>query len=347
MPIKAPNGKTYGTLLHLVPHGINSKVFRVIDDKEPALAKKRRDMFGENKYNFVVLYNSRNIQRKRTSNVILAYRAFCDSLAPEQSKKCLLFLHTEPRHDAGTDLPAVKEALCPDYDVAFSPGKIAPDEMAYLYNMADVTVNASSNEGFGLSVAESLMCGTPVIVNVTGGLQDQIGQVDEEGNPVKFSLNFGSNNVGKYRSHGVWAYPVYPATRMIQGSIPTPYIFDDICKWEDITDGLTYWYLMTREQRKACGLKGREWCLGEGGLNADNMCHQFITAMDYTMNHFVPVKRFDVFTSEDFVGHQMPNNCPGFEMYKPNSEQLRKRMESMLTKAGLYAAEQQPNDNDK
>ena len=30
-------------------------------------------------------------------------------------------------------------------------------------------------------------------------------------------------------------FPVYPTSRSIQGSPPTPYIFDDRCKWEDAT----------------------------------------------------------------------------------------------------------------
>ena len=47
---------------------------------------------------------------------------------------------------------------------------ITPKDMNLMYNMADVTVGISSNEGFGLSTAESLMAGTPIIVNVTGGL---------------------------------------------------------------------------------------------------------------------------------------------------------------------------------
>ena len=36
-------------------------------------------------------------------------------------------------------------------------------------------MNMASNEGFGLGTCESLMAGTPIIVNVTGGLQDQCG----------------------------------------------------------------------------------------------------------------------------------------------------------------------------
>lgn len=46
--------------------------------------------------------------------------------------------------------------------------------MAFMYNMADITVNISDAEGFGLSCMESLACETPCIVNMTGGLQEQI-----------------------------------------------------------------------------------------------------------------------------------------------------------------------------
>jgi glycosyltransferase involved in cell wall biosynthesis len=319
-------------ILHYVPHGINSKVFYPYDEKDARFIARKKDIFQDKKYDYMIFYNSRNINRKRTSNIILAYRAFCDSLPKEKADKCLLFLHTEPRHEAGTDLPAVKEALCPEYNIAFSPGKFAPEDMAVLYSIADVTVNISSNEGFGLSAAESLLCGTPIIVNVTGGLQDQIGQVDDDGKPVEFGQNFGSNNVGKYKNHGPWAYPIWPVTRMVQGSIPTPYIFDDICTWEETANAMMYWYLMSREQRKACGKKGREWALGEGGLNSVNMCNQFHAAMDYTLKNFKPIKRFDVFTTKHHIGHQMPDNCPGFEIHKPDVEKLKAKVEETLTK---------------
>ena len=44
--------------------------------------------------------------------------------------------------------------------------------LKFMYNVADVTVNIASNEGFGISWCESLHAGTPIINNVTGGLQD-------------------------------------------------------------------------------------------------------------------------------------------------------------------------------
>ena len=40
--------------------------------------------------------------------------------------------------------------------------------------LISVTINISINEGFGLGTCESVI-GTPITVNVTGGLQDQVG----------------------------------------------------------------------------------------------------------------------------------------------------------------------------
>lgn len=323
------NGEiVHKTLIHLVPHGINSVTFKPISKDDSLLRKKKKDLLKSKDYNFVLFYNSRNVQRKRTSNILLAFRAFCDNLPKEDAEKCCLVLHTEPRQDAGTDLISVKEAFCPDYDVMFSTAKLTPDDMNIMYNIADVTINLSSNEGFGLSTAESLMAGTPIIVTVTGGLQDQIGQTKDDGSPIEFNSTFGSNNVGKYKKHGVWAYPIYPTARIVQGSIPTPYIFDDLTTWEDAAGGMMYWYLMETEKRRNCGLKGREWALGAGGINAENMSDQFIKCMDYTLEHFKPVKTFGVFTDRDYVGNLMVNGL-GFEIPVIDKNKLKEEIENV------------------
>jgi len=320
------NGKiTEKTLLHLVPHGINSTMFHPIPSDDAVLKRKRKDIFGEKDYKFVLFYNSRNVQRKRTSNIILAYKAFCDNLSKEDADKCVLVLHTEVRQDAGTDLLAVKEAFCPEYNVFFSTQKLTPEDMNIMYNIADVTINLSSNEGFGLSTAESLMAGTPIIVAVTGGLQDQIGQVKDDGSPIEFGLHFGSNNVGKYKKHGVWAYPIYPEVRCVQGSIPTPYIFDDMTRWEDAAEGMMYWYLAGADKRELFGMKGRQWALNDGGINAENMCNQFVKCMDYTLANFKPVKTFGIFTEKDYVGNLMPGGM-GFEIPKIDQEKLKQQL---------------------
>lgn len=321
------------TLLHYVPHGINAEMFHPIPDNDKVLKTFRENFLKKSEqFKFIILFNSRNVKRKQVSNIMLAYRTFCDNLPKEEADTCLLLMHTDIQCDAGTNLMAVKEAFCPKYNVMFSPGKISPEDMCRIYNLADVTINISSNEGFGLSVAESLMCGTPVIVNVTGGLQDQIGQTDDKGKPLKFSRNFGSNNIGKYKNHGVWAKPIWPVTRDVQGSIPTPYIFDDLSRWEDAAEALMYWYVMPKEKRAECGLKGREWCLGEGGLNSKNMCDQFTKCVTHLLENWKPKKQFGVFTKEDYVGHLMPEGDMGFEIPTIDKEKLLKEVAATVEK---------------
>ncbi len=320
------NGRT---LLHMCPHGIDSDCFHPIAKGDENLKNFRTRLFQGKEYKFVLLYNSRNVQRKRTSNIIMAYRQFCDNLPKEDAEKCILVLHTEIMQDAGTNLIAVKEALCPDYNILFSPGKMSPNDMNMMYNIADVTVNISSNEGFGLSIAESIMSGTPIVAAVTGGLQDQIGQVDDNGNPVEFSADFGSNNVGKYKTHGPWAYPVWPVTRLIQGSIPTPYIFDDLTKWEDAAEGFMYWYLAGDKKREACGKLGREWALGAGGLNSKHMGQQFIDGMEYVFSNWTKPKKYGVYSIKDHVGNMMINGHMGFDIPKIDKDALLKKLETL------------------
>lgn len=323
------NGRT---LLHYVPHGINEQIFHKMDPNTKEYQERYNHIFNGKNYDFVIFYNSRNVQRKRTSNIVLGYRMFCDNLPKEIAKKCCLLLHTEIMHEAGTNLIALKEALCPEYDIIFSPSKIPPEEMPYLYSFADVTINASSNEGFGLSIAESLMCATPIIATVTGGLQDQIGQTDDDGNPIVFTQDFSSNNCGKYKKHGVWAYPLWPATRLIQGSIPTPYIFDDLVKWEDIAESFMYWFKMPKEDRIKAGKEGRRWICNEGGLNATNMCEQFVIGMEYVFQNWKPRKPFTLSTIKDYVGNFMLDQKMGFEIPTIDQNKIEEKIKETTSK---------------
>jgi glycosyltransferase involved in cell wall biosynthesis len=336
MPFKINNEYVNKHLLHYVPHGIDTNTFRPLDKNEKKIREKKKQLFGDTEYDFVLFHNSRNVQRKKTSNTILAYRTFCDNLTPEQSSKCVLVLHTEAIQDAGTDLPAVIEALCPNYKVIIDESKMIPEDMCAMYNIADVTVLISSNEGFGLSIAESIVCGTPIIVNVTGGLQDQIGQVDHDGNPLKFTAEFGTNTCGIYKTHGVWAKPVWPSARTIQGSPPTPYIFDDICKWEECADAMMYWYLMTPENREKCGDIGRNWACNEGGLNSKNMCSEFIKGMDYTINNFTGAKQFSIFNTDVLKGQTQPFNKIGVKIPTLDKNKLKTEVDNVADKLKYY-----------
>jgi glycosyltransferase involved in cell wall biosynthesis len=281
-----------------VPHGINEKAVRPLTDTDPDWNEyqQMRQRFSDMGIEFLVFWNNRNIRRKQPGDLILAYKHFCDQLPKEKAEKCALFMHTQPRDENGTDLFAVKEAICPDYKVVFSEQPVDARTMNMYYNLADVVVNIASNEGFGLSGAEALMAGTPSIVNVTGGLQDHCRFEDENGNWIDFDTEFASNHTGRYQKHGEWVKPVFPSNRSLQGSIPTPYIFDDRVRFEDVADAIMYWYNMSREERKAYGLKGHEWIKSdESMMSARVMCERMVECIDTCFDNWTPRKRFDIF----------------------------------------------------
>ena len=81
--------------------------------------------------------------------------------------------------------------------------------MNLLYNSADGVILLSSAEGWGLSLTEALLTGTPFIANVTGGMQDQMRFVNEKGEWIDFNSDFPSNHRGTYKECGKWALPVF------------------------------------------------------------------------------------------------------------------------------------------
>ena len=168
-----------------VPHGINKNRFSKIEDKGDTKFKEFEQKFGLDKYKFKILYSNRNIRRKQPGDVALAYKHMMDKLTPEQRKDCVLIFHTAPVDENGTDLESLCGKLLPEYPVIFTyrskkNGAFNDEEMNFLFNSSDIYINIASNEGFGLGSAEALTCGTPIVVNVTGGLQDQCGFKNEK-----------------------------------------------------------------------------------------------------------------------------------------------------------------------
>ena len=285
-----------------VPHGINHTYFMPIDSLHKdydKVSKFKQHVFSGKKYDFVVFWNNRNIRRKLPGDVVMAFKTFCDMLPKDESKKCALVMHTQPVDENGTDLPVVVDEMCPDYDVIFSNEKLDNNQMCWMYNMADVTINIASNEGFGLGTCESLMCGTPIVVNVTGGLQDQCGFKKEDGSYLTvddYNDDFQSNHRGKYKEHGEWVFPVFPSNISLQGSPPTPYIYDDRPSFEDAADGLKHFYDMGADGRQECGEKGVEFVqLEEIGMTAEHMSNRFIKDMDTAFEEWTPRKRYTLF----------------------------------------------------
>ena len=155
-------------------------------------------------------------------------------------------MHTNPQDPAGSNLEAlVQDLKLNDGQVLFSREKLQPENLAAMYNIVDCTINISDAEGFGLGTLESLSCGTPIIVNLTGGLQEQVTD--------------GENWFG---------IGLEPASKTIVGSQEVPFIYEDRLSKEQVVDALIEMYNKTPEERKQLGLNGREHV--EKNYNFDN-----------------------------------------------------------------------------
>ena len=292
-------------LIEYVPHGIDPKVFHPLtkdelEDKEYILFVEK--MKKEKDIDFVVFFNSRNIRRKQIPDTILAYKHFVDGLPKGKKEKTLLLLHTSPVDGNGTDLEAVIDLLAPvsqGYNIHFTYGSLPPAQMNWLYSMSDVSVLLSSNEGWGLSLTESLLTGTPFIANVTGGMQDQMRFV-KDGKWMELDADFPSNHRGTVTEHGSWAFPVYPTSRSMIGSPTTPYIWDDRCEPEDAASRMTEVYSLTKEERIRRGVEGIEWaCSQEAGFTSAIMGQRIIDNMDKLFSTWTPREKFELILAGD------------------------------------------------
>ena len=288
-----------------LPHGVSDKYFfpiSVFDDEYKKVIEFKKQLT-DDKVKFLVFYNNRNIRRKVPGDVILAFKHFCDLLPEEKREEVALLMHTQPVDDNGTDLPEVAKTLCPNYKVYFSANKLEANKLNYLYNMVDVTVNMASNEGFGLGTCESLMAGTPIIVNVTGGLQDQCGfklngklLTSKDYEEIKSLHDDRKWKDNSDLTWGEWVKPVWPSNRCLQGSPPTPYIFDDRCRWDDVGEKILEWYDMGEDERRECGQKGIEFVNdSEIMMSGKMMSQNFIDQMDTGFEKWTPRKRYSIF----------------------------------------------------
>ena len=292
--------KVKNKIIKYVPHGLNHEMMFPIDEKHDQykdMIEFKKNIFGGKDYEFVVFFNSRNIRRKQIPDTMLAYKYFIDQLPEEKAKKCAFVLHTQVVDDNGTDLEAVRELLLNDdkYNVIFSQNRLGTNQINWLYNLTDVQIQLTSNEGWGLSLTEAMLVGNPIIANVTGGMQDQMRFEFEDGTWIDFDADFPSNHRGTYKKHGEWAFPVYPTSRSIVGSPPTPYIYDDRCESEDAAKQIKVVYDLGKEERKARGLKGREWATGdEAGFTGEYQGKRIIEAFDELFATWKPREKFEL-----------------------------------------------------
>jgi glycosyltransferase involved in cell wall biosynthesis len=302
--------KAKGKIIEYVPHGLNENVFKPLDQNNEQLKAFKKELFKGKDIDFALFFNSRNIRRKQIPDAMFAYKIFIDSLTEEQARKCAFVLHTQVVDDNGTDLAAVQEMLFGSdtkYNIIYSDKYSTPEQMNLLYNSTDAQILLTNNEGWGLSLTEAILVGNPIIANVTGGMQDQM-RFSKKGKWIDFSADFPSNHTGKYKEHGEWAFPVYPTNRSIQGSPLTPYIWDDRCNAEDAAEQIMNVYKLSKEERKALGLKGREWALSdEAGFTGLNMGKKVITTLDKLFKTWKPREKYEFINTNEVKDKVAPH----------------------------------------
>jgi glycosyltransferase involved in cell wall biosynthesis len=223
---------------HYIPHAVNTDVFKKLDDEiiEKLRAENKGPDGRDLSDRFVVLFNSRNARRKHSGTLIFWFKEFLERIGDD---KAVLLMHTEPLDPNGPNLMQIVEDLGLDKgQVLFSRDKLDEKNVATLYNLADVTVNISDAEGFGLSCLESLACETPVVAVRTGGLQDQ--------------LTDGEN---------VFGAMIEPSSQQIVGSQLVPYVMEDRINKQDFINALYDMYFAGKEGRAGIGSKAREHVL--------------------------------------------------------------------------------------
>mgnify|MGYP003634638834 FL=1 len=219
-----------------IPHTVDTETFKQLPEN---IVKSFRHQSFPNEKNsdrMIFFWNSRNARRKQSGSLLFWFKSFLDIVGHDNA---ILIMHTDPKDVNGQDLDVILASLeLTNGQILFSKDRYPSDIMASLYNMADCTIGISDAEGFGLSTFESLACGTPIVVNMTGGLQEQVTNGEEW---------FG---IG-----------IEPCSKAIIGSQEIPYIYEDRISEKDFVDSLLKIYNMSKEDRKEMGLKGREHVL--------------------------------------------------------------------------------------
>ena len=221
-----------------IPHAIPGNIFYEISDEEKL--KYKIKVLGEDKKDhFVAFWANRNAKRKRPGDLLNSWKLFVDKT---EKKDAILILHTDPFDNAGVNIPKIIKMLNIEKNVAISTDKIDFDEMNIMYNIADITLNISFAEGFGLSTLESMQTGTPIVSITTGGLTRQV--IDHRDN--------SENGVA-----------IKPVLKNLVGSQNVPYIYEDYVSTEDVAAGIFKMYSLDAKSRQNLSLKVKKYAKEE------------------------------------------------------------------------------------
>lgn len=245
-----------------IPHALPKDMYYRLDSNK-ILEEKTRILGEERKDNFVCLWMNRNCKRKRPADVLLSWKLFLDRLSEEDKRNVTLIMHTDPNDSAGNNLFEVANMLNLFNTISFSTSKIDTEFINILHNIADVTLNISFNEGFGLTTLESMQAGTPIIANKTGGLYRQV--IDYKDN--------SHNGIG-----------LEPKVKSIVGNQTIPYIYEDYVDLNDVAIALEKMFRLDMQSKKELSLKVEKYALEE--FSYDLTINKWYESLQSTIKEF-------------------------------------------------------------
>ena len=245
-----------------IPHAFPKQVYYPLPEEQAAQLRKQN--FGPRADWFQVLWVNRNATRKMPADLLLGWKTFLDDLEKKHGhRNATLIMHTDPGDPEGPNLLAVSEELGLRDNVWFSTEKLQFEQMNLMHNITDTCINIAKNEGFGLSTLISMMTGKQIVALCTGGMTRQV--IDHRD---------GTEN-------GV---AIKPIKRSLVGSQLVPYIYEDFCTEQQISDALMKIYEMTPEEKKSMKAKVLDYC--ENEFSYEKMVSEWDRTMLKTIEDF-------------------------------------------------------------
>ena len=248
-----------------LPHAVNDAIFhppkteKELHDVELVRERILASSSNNSPNKKIFFWNNRNARRKQSGTLIWWFKEWLDKVG---HNKATLLMHTDPRDPHGQDLPHIINHLgLTNGQVLLSTNKVPPEELANLYRVADYTINISDAEGFGLATLESLSSGTPIIVNMTGGLQEQV------------------TDGRKWFGIGI-----QPSSKAIIGSLQVPYIYEDRIGQKDFEKAMNAALTMPSKKYKQISAQGRRHVLNN--YNFETFEKSWVGLMDRVIEEY-------------------------------------------------------------
>lgn len=186
----------------------------VADPGEPA----RRPAAPSETTTFLYLFDfNSTAARKNPWGLIDAFR-----LAFPTSTEVKLTIKADNGHRHPADAERLRRMVVDDDRIELIEGYLADTELAELYRSADAYVSLHRSEGFGLTVAEAMAHGLPVIATDYSGTSEFLD--DAVGWPVSFRMAEVGPRAAPYPPDGRWADPdLHAAARAMQAVATDPH----------------------------------------------------------------------------------------------------------------------------